>query len=169
MKTSVIVLLVIVGVGVLALPILAILAGMLLPALSSAKGKAQEIHCLNNLKQVGLAARIYAMDNDGKLPGSWQQVTNELGVPGLLICPADPQHTPATGWSRVTDANISYPFYGRGGTDSQTNRVLSICPVHGHVLLCDGSVFQHRKGAPPLPTVTRDGNLWMDAVPGQSP
>jgi len=165
MKTSVIVLLVILGIGVLALPVLAVLAGMLLPALAKAKAKAQETRCLNNLKNLGSAARIYATDTDGKFPGVWLQVTNELAVPKLLTCPADPQHAPTADWSSITAANISYPFYGRGGNDSQTNRVLTICPAHGHVLLGDGSAFRHSKGAPPLPTVTRDGILWMDERP----
>ena len=48
--------------------IIAILAAMLLPALSSAKAKAQKMSCLNNLKQLGLAWNMYCLDNGGKLP-----------------------------------------------------------------------------------------------------
>jgi prepilin-type N-terminal cleavage/methylation domain-containing protein len=44
--------------------IVAILVGMLLPALSQAKAKAQSISCLSNLKQLQLGWRIYADDND---------------------------------------------------------------------------------------------------------
>lgn len=48
--------------------IIAILAAMLLPALSKARTKAEGISCLNNLRQVQLACILYAGDNNEKLP-----------------------------------------------------------------------------------------------------
>ncbi|MBM3875297.1 MAG: type II secretion system protein [Verrucomicrobia bacterium] len=47
--------------------IIAILAGMLLPALATAKKKAQSGQCLNSLKQIGTAAHLYSGDNDEKV------------------------------------------------------------------------------------------------------
>lgn len=47
--------------------IIAILASMLLPSLSKAREKSREIHCANNLKQVGLATFMYLDDHDGVL------------------------------------------------------------------------------------------------------
>src|SRR5204863_9138263 len=48
--------------------IIAILAALLLPALSSAKAKAQRINCQNNLKQLGTAWAMYCGENKGLLP-----------------------------------------------------------------------------------------------------
>jgi len=48
--------------------IIAILAALLLPALSGAKAKGQKTSCMNNLKQLDLASRLYAADNEGRLP-----------------------------------------------------------------------------------------------------
>ncbi|MDB6028740.1 MAG: N-terminal cleavage protein [Verrucomicrobiales bacterium] len=49
--------------------IIAILAAMLLPALSKSKDQAQKIKCVSNLKQLGFATQMYADENEGQLPG----------------------------------------------------------------------------------------------------
>jgi type II secretory pathway pseudopilin PulG len=48
--------------------IIAMLASMLLPALSRTKSKAQGIQCLNNLKQLGLSWAMYADDQNDRVP-----------------------------------------------------------------------------------------------------
>jgi prepilin-type N-terminal cleavage/methylation domain-containing protein len=48
--------------------IIAILAALLLPALSNAKSKAERVSCLNNLKQLGYALVMYAGDNSDLIP-----------------------------------------------------------------------------------------------------
>jgi competence protein ComGC len=54
---------------------LAVLVAMLLPAFARAKTKGGPNYCVNNLKQIGLAYRIWAGDNDGKYPFE-RSVTN---------------------------------------------------------------------------------------------
>jgi prepilin-type N-terminal cleavage/methylation domain-containing protein/prepilin-type processing-associated H-X9-DG protein len=48
--------------------VIAILAGLLLPAMAAAKAKAQSTRCLSNLRQLGMAVRMYADDHGGRLP-----------------------------------------------------------------------------------------------------
>lgn len=109
--------------------IIAILAGMLLPALSRAKGKAQRIACVNNLKQVSLAMRLWAGDNGGKYPWKVDQsqgggkpngtdnakvnfqlslASNELGSTKILLCPNDVRKIPATNFATMALTNVSY-------------------------------------------------------------
>jgi prepilin-type N-terminal cleavage/methylation domain-containing protein len=75
--------------------IIAILAGMLLPAISRAKEAGKRISCLNNLKQLGYAMKMYADDNEGAFPprvtkGRWPtQIRDNFKTFKLLVCPSD--------------------------------------------------------------------------------
>lgn len=85
--------------------IIAILAGLLLPALAKAKAKAQRITCVSNLKQIGLAFRMWSNEQNGSFPwavapvfGSagrtvlehFQVISNEVNTPKVLACGSDP-------------------------------------------------------------------------------
>jgi len=50
--------------------IIAILAGLMLPALALSKNKAKQIHCLSNMKQMGIGFILYSEDFDGVLPAT---------------------------------------------------------------------------------------------------
>jgi prepilin-type N-terminal cleavage/methylation domain-containing protein/prepilin-type processing-associated H-X9-DG protein len=78
--------------------IIAILAAMLLPALSKAKQKAQAISCMNNLKQLTLGWVMYNQDNNGKLPPNGERGEQPTGLndPNIMAggkyvqwCPGD--------------------------------------------------------------------------------
>src|ERR1041384_669589 len=58
--------------------IIAILAAMLLPALSGAKTRAQQISCLNNNKQLGLGWLMYADDQNNRLATTFEWVQGDL-------------------------------------------------------------------------------------------
>ncbi|HEY6226572.1 MAG TPA: prepilin-type N-terminal cleavage/methylation domain-containing protein [Verrucomicrobiae bacterium] len=84
--------------------IIAILASMLLPALSKAKAKGQSIYCVNNLHQALIAGRLYAEDSQSKFAWTFTLVGNQLQksnwynylrpyqpATNVLICPSRPR------------------------------------------------------------------------------
>jgi len=83
--------------------IIAILAAMLLPVLARAKETAKRIQCMNNLKQLGLAAMVYTTDNQGYFPprlsaDRWpDKFYDSYGHNvSLLLCPSEITNAPLT-------------------------------------------------------------------------
>ncbi len=80
--------------------IIAILASMLLPALARAKESANRIKCVNNLKQIEVALKLYTDDNDGWYPPRtnqyrWPTLLQDFyRTTNLLVCPTDAMRGP---------------------------------------------------------------------------
>jgi prepilin-type N-terminal cleavage/methylation domain-containing protein/prepilin-type processing-associated H-X9-DG protein len=99
--------------------IIAILAAMLLPALAAAKRHAQQISCLNNIKQMTLADIMYFSDYGNGIPdqspsgstGSW--FINFIGyyskATNVLICPTTSQPL-LSGYNNNQDGNAVTPW-----------------------------------------------------------
>lgn len=80
--------------------IIAILASMLLPALASAKSRAQAIGCVNNLKQMGIAHFVYVNDFGKTVPYAQYQdlwmkayIDHHAGAHKVRLCPVGLEHT----------------------------------------------------------------------------
>jgi len=63
--------------------IIAILASLLLPSLSRAKGKAHDTKCMSNLRQLGIALTVFADENDGRLPSAERLPSSPVTNPPL--------------------------------------------------------------------------------------
>ena len=124
--------------------IISILAALLLPALARAKEKARTIKCISNLKQIGLAMRVWAGDNDEKYPTSIISASNELSTTMILVCPSDKARQPYAklGFGKFQDDMTSYKFTVQPDDQNYLHCITARCPIHHIYLLSDGSVQQ---------------------------
>ncbi len=109
------------------------------------KGEAQATTCVSNMKQIGLAAHLYAQEHGNVFPPDLASLKNELGTPNVLFCPATPGGVSATEWSQLNPATIGYQFLNPNGNARDPQKPLSMCPLHGHVVYSDASVQRGKK------------------------
>jgi prepilin-type N-terminal cleavage/methylation domain-containing protein len=119
--------------------IIAILAALLLPALAAAKRKAQRINCISNIKQVGIAFRLWEGDNGDRYPmavstlhnGAQDRIysasgsapagygitnvftcmSNELSTPKVLMCPSDNTRNATTNFAALKNNNVAMSYF----------------------------------------------------------
>lgn len=105
----------------------------------------KRIMCVNNLKQIGLATRVWAMDHGDTYPAGtaltnggtmghryfsqpwvhYRPMSNELNTPWILVCPADPQMKPLRAFgSSFGSNNVSY-FVGVDAEEVSPSMFLS--------------------------------------------
>ncbi len=116
--------------------VLVVLAAILLPIIAVSKKKSSRINCVNNVKEIGLAYRVWEGDNGDKYPmeisvtngGSMELIatrnvlltflvmSNELSTPRILYCSEDTEHIEAYSFAALTSSNISY-FIGADVTN----------------------------------------------------
>ena len=121
------------------------IAAFLIPGLVRERRRARAVNCSNNLKQVGLAFRVWSIDNGDYFPaqhstnsggvkelvGTGQVFThflvmsNELYAPKLLVCPLDKTKTVAKYFaSGFSDKNVSY-FVGTDADETHPQMLLT--------------------------------------------
>ena len=167
--------------------IIAILAAMLLPALSAAKNKAVTISCLNNLKQITLLTQMYTDDNNYRFPicvKSWTAADEQTNWWGTAICGGSTNyyksfHDPAikgsitengTTWSWAFNFNLVGYGYNSFFLDCTPNPPGQTLSVGGHQFTSatgfkrtfihqptDCIVFGDKQ---PKPDLTASGSLW---------
>jgi prepilin-type N-terminal cleavage/methylation domain-containing protein len=112
---------------------------------ANAKARALRIQCVNNLKQIGLATRVWEGDHGEKYPWSipgtnggtmefvtgpnewrhFQVMSNELSTPKLVLCPADASRAEAaTNFNFFSNSNLSF-FIGLDASNSDPQSLLS--------------------------------------------
>jgi len=133
--------------------------------------QAQSMSCLNNLKELGISFKTWALDNRDKFPFSvptneggtlelcargdggfdrnsfshFMVMSNELSTPRILVCPADSFRQAAADFVRLRAVNVTYQVRsGPNVNQEHPQEVLVRCPIHGYELLCDASVRQGR-------------------------
>lgn len=123
--------------------------------LKEARERAAAISCVNNMKQIGLAIRIWENDHNDMFPPNLNSVSNELNTVKVLCCPSDTAlqkvaqqlaALPDRGWSRWPLNGGSYDvFLSPEVNSTKPTAIITRCRFHGHEGFADGSVQWGKK------------------------
>ena len=117
---------------------------LIIPQTTTCKGRSARVSCTSNLKQIGLAFRMWANDYGERFPmdlmaaeggtresallglpfTSFSIISNELNNPKPLLCPDDEKRARATDYGQLTPKNLSY-FLGVDASELNPQTILS--------------------------------------------
>lgn len=112
-------------------------------AASRARARVEKIQCANILSSLDIAARTYALDDEGTFAPNLQCMSNELSTTKVLVCPSDRSRVPAANFAALNPTNVSYVYLAASlhGTNTATNALFR-CPIHGHTVYGDGRIVR---------------------------
>lgn len=130
----------------LVLLLIPIAVGLLAPRFAKGGSRGPFDSCESNVKQLSLAARMYALDHDGVFPKDVRSLSNGLRSPRVLVCNGDLLKVKADSWSDVGPRNISYEFLLPGRKSDEVAQLPAFrCPTHKHVCLGDGTFIRGKE------------------------
>ena len=116
-----------------------VIGTFLLPSMNPAHPRVPRVQCANNLRQLGLAAIMYANQNHGHMPDDLKSLFDSEELNGdVLFCPSSSVPRPALATTQEADraiaANeVSYVYLGKGLTlNSPDDTVLLYEPLSNH-------------------------------------
>ena len=160
--------------------IIAILAGMLLPALGRAKEAGRRIACVNNLRQMGLALRMYGDDNGDYFPprsgtNRWTtSLRDGYKTLSILVCPSDGPNPLTLGTDPVNfPADAAPRSYMINGWNDYFQQTLSSTDFGNYMAGTSPFCLKDTDVANPSETVamgekrTDSGQFFMDLYEGE--
>ncbi len=122
-----------------------VLAALLLPILARPRRNVSGISCVSNLRQISIALKIWAEDNNNRYPmavsmtngGAMELIdagnliaclrcaSNEMSTTKIFVCPDDPDRTLATNWNDLNRLHVSYFLSADASNDTDWATVLS--------------------------------------------
>jgi prepilin-type N-terminal cleavage/methylation domain-containing protein/prepilin-type processing-associated H-X9-DG protein len=128
--------------------IISVLAALMLPALSAVKEKARITQCMNNMRQLGVAWKMYASENAETFPawpitgtphGGHAQIVQRNYIPGnilirLTVCPSDKRRVAATNYASWGPANNGYDVVYEDSNTQQGMREKNCSPFQPIIL-----------------------------------
>lgn len=107
--------------------IIGILAGMLLPAISSARERARRASCMSNLSQIGKVMVMFSMDHDERFPDQLADLKGEYANnPKLFLCKSATMYGAAETVGDMTDTNCAYNLVAELTTTDTSGQPVSM-------------------------------------------
>ncbi len=105
--------------------IIAILAGLLLPAVSKAKEHGRGTACLSNLHQIGLALQMYVMENNNRMPAMYDKLVSTNLPPTNIQATVDVVLKPHLGAAKVLHCPSDQNVFAETGSSYAWNSLLN--------------------------------------------